>query len=66
MDTATALPGVAVTVKAVDDFYQYIDGWTGIIADRPGSAGSVWIDCLNPDNLPVSFLVPPDQLELRT
>lgn len=65
MDTAAALPGVAVTVRAVDDFYKFVDGWQGQVMDRPGQAGAVWILALNPDNQPVELLVPPDQLEHR-
>ena len=63
MLAADALPGAAVTVRAADDFYKFIDGWPGVIMDRPGAGGAVWIVCFNPDEQLVEFLVPPDQLE---
>ncbi len=66
MDTAAAKPGVAVTVRAADDFYAYVNGWRGAVMDRPGAGGAIWIIVLNPDNQPVELLVPPDQLELTT
>jgi hypothetical protein len=65
MEAADAQPGAAVTVQAADDFYKYVDGWHGVVIDRPGQAGAVWIVALNPENFPVELLVPPDQLESR-
>ncbi|MFL6675874.1 MAG: hypothetical protein ACJ8LG_21605 [Massilia sp.] len=62
MLAADCLPGVAVTVRAVDDFYKFIDGWRGIIAQRQ-DAPQVRIECKNPDGQAVEFLVPPEQLE---
>jgi hypothetical protein len=66
MDASDCLPGVAVTVRAVDDFYRYIDGWRGIIAQRQGDVPQVRIECTNPQGQPVEFLVPPEQLERTT
>lgn len=66
MLAADATPGAAVTVRAADDYYKFVDGWRGAVMDRPGAAGAVWIVALNPENQPVELLVPPDQLELTT
>lgn len=65
MNTAVYLPGTAVTVRAVGDFYQFIDGWHGVVTDKPAAANCICIDCINPDGQSVQFLVPPEQLELR-
>lgn len=67
MDAALCLPGTAVTVRAVDEFYEFIDGWHGVVSPEPlgGSRGCIWIDCVNSTGQPVQFLVPPDQLEIR-
>jgi hypothetical protein len=66
MNAADCLPGAAVTVRAADDFYKFIDGWHGVVSDRPGAGGGcVSIDCINPDGQAVQFLVPPEQLENR-
>jgi hypothetical protein len=62
MDVADCLPGTAVTVKAADDFYKFIDGWNGLVGEYH-QAGCIQIRCLNPDGQPVEFLVPPDQLQ---
>lgn len=56
-------------VRAADDFYEFIDGWRGVISDRPSQAGGIWIDCPSPSTPEqqvgpmLNFLVPPDQLE---
>lgn len=69
MLAAECVPGSAVTVRAVDDFYRFIDGWRGVIADMPSAAGAVWITCPSPRTLQqeigplLHFLVPPEQLE---
>lgn len=63
MDLADAKSGAAVIVRAADDFYKFVDGWRGVVMDRPAEAGAVWITALNPDDQPVELLVPPDQLE---
>lgn len=63
MDSAKCLPGLAVTVKAADAFFEYIDGWTGTVTDMPGGGGGVWITVANQGPTLLHFLIPPDQLE---
>ena len=69
MDPAKCKPGLAVTVRAADDFYKYIDGWKGVISDMPAQAGCLWVECPSPvtDTQQIGpvlkFLIPPDQLE---
>lgn len=65
MLAAECKPGSAVTVRAADDFYKFIDGWQGVIADMPSAAGGVWITCKSRDEVGpmLHFLVPPEQLE---
>lgn len=64
MLAAECKPGSAVIVRAADDFYKFIDGWRGVVADMPSAAGGVWITCrpdlAGPD---LHFLIPPEQLE---
>jgi hypothetical protein len=62
MQAADCLPGTAVTVRAADDFYAFIDGWHGVISERQDTA-QVRIECTNKDGQAVEFLVPPEQLE---
>lgn len=65
MDARDCLPGVAVRVRAADEFYQFIDGWHGTVSQRQ-DAPQVRIECTNPNGQPVEFLVPPEQLERTT
>jgi hypothetical protein len=62
MLAAECIPGSAVTVNAADDFYQFIDGWRGVIVAR-GQASLVCVECVNPDGQLVEFLIPPEQLQ---
>ncbi|MYM96248.1 hypothetical protein [Duganella vulcania] len=70
MDAAKCKPGLAVIVRAADEFYAYIDGWKATLADLSSQAGGVWIACPSPSTPAqqigpeLHFLVPPDQLEL--
>lgn len=57
---ALLLVGQAVTVRAADDFYAFIDGWRGTVYSY--EAGSVWIECVR-QGVTLRFLVPADQLE---
>jgi hypothetical protein len=61
MDLADCLEGAAITVKAADDFYKFIDGWHGLVGTNH-QGGGIHIHCLNPDGQPVEFFVPPEQL----
>lgn len=60
MQAAECIVGSAVTVVAADEFYEFIDGWRGVVKDQ--HQGNIWIECLNPEGAAVKFLVPPDQL----
>lgn len=62
MKAAECLPGTAVTVKAADDFYKFIDGWIGEVGTHH-QAGAIHILCTNTDGKACEFLVPPEQLE---
>lgn len=53
--------GNRVLIAARDDFYSYIDGWTGYVSGF--ASGCVWVECMREDGTK-SFLVPPDQLRL--
>lgn len=54
------LIGAPVVICAADDFYAYIDGWTGSVIDYVNGYAKVL--CTNKDGQLVEFLVPPDQL----
>jgi len=53
--------GKHVLIVAKDDFYGFIDGWTGFVSGK--QSGCVWVECVREDGTK-SFLVPPDQLRL--
>lgn len=57
--------GRLATVRAADEYYAFIDGWTGRIADMEN--GLYWLELEGAENGTVvkkRFLVPPDQLKI--
>jgi hypothetical protein len=52
--------GLRVQIQAADDFYAYIDGWTGVFAGF--QSGYPVVICARDDGTK-TFLVPADQLE---
>ncbi|OCS48830.1 hypothetical protein [Ralstonia pickettii] len=53
--------GKRVLIVAKDDFYSFVDGWTGYVSGY--ASGGVWVDCVREDGTK-SFLVPAEQLRL--
>ncbi|KAI3589310.1 hypothetical protein D9X30_4893 [Cupriavidus sp. U2] len=61
MSAALLLVGDRVRVRAADDFYAYIDGWTGTVHGY--KSGYVEVHCTGDAGQPLEFLVPFEQLE---
>lgn len=59
MTLADCIPGRAVIVTAKDEFFAFVDGWTGRIAGL--NNGLVVVECARVDGLKTLF-VPADQL----
>ena len=61
------LAGTRVTIRAADEFFAFVDGWSGTVVARcPTMGGSesgvAEVACIRPDGIK-TFYVPWDQLE---
>jgi len=56
--------GRAVIIRASDAFYQFVNGWSGILSGFNAGCGVVQIPDISVDGGFKQLLVPPDQLEL--
>ena len=54
------LVGTPVKIRAADDFYAFVDGWTGVVSGQ--QAGVAVVKCSSAEG-EKTFFVPWDQLE---
>lgn len=54
--------GYTVTIRAADDFYQFVDGWSGILNRFKNGFGVVHVLDETVEQGYKEFLVPADQL----
>lgn len=57
--------GRTVVIRAADEFYEFINGWAGILAGFESGYGVVNVADESVDGGFKQFLVPPEQLELK-
>lgn len=53
--------GGRVLIAAKDDFYAFVDGWTGFVSGQ--ASGAIIVECVREDGTKTLF-VPPDQLRM--
>jgi len=57
--------GATVKIQATDDYYQFVDGWVGILDCFDSGYGVVHVMDETVESGYKEFLVPPDQLVLQ-